>query len=281
MPARSSPVTYLSARRHRGPLVVQRAFHPEGRAVPHVYVLHPPGGIVGGDRLHLEVDMQPGAQALLTTPAATKVYRTAGARSLQRQRFTLGKGAALEWLPSENILHDGAAIDLHTEVHLAGDARFIGTEMLCFGLPARGSDAAASAGGFGSGKCRQRFEIWRAGRPLLFERGHYDGSAAVHRASWGLGRAPVLAMLVATPAPVDGELLGRLRALGDAPSGALGGARCGERMGVTRLGDTDTLVARYVGPSPERARAFLHGIWAGLRPAVLNRPPISPRIWAT
>jgi urease accessory protein len=261
--------------------VVQRAFHPEGRAVPHVYVLHPPGGIVGGDRLHLEVDLQPGAQALLTTPAATKVYRTAGARSLQQQTFHVGAGAGLEWLPSETILHDGAAIDLRTAVHLAEDARFIGIEMLCFGLPARRADAASGAGGFAQGRCRQHLDLWRGGRPLLLERGRYDGTAAVHRAAWGLGEAPIVAMLVATPAPIDAELLGRLRPPDGGDAGRAGKGRGAERMGVTRLADTDTLVARYVGPSPERARSFLHGIWAQLRPAVLQRPPVFPRIWAT
>jgi urease accessory protein len=262
--------------------VVQRAFYPEGRAVPHVYVLHPPGGIVGGDRLHLDVDVQEGAQTLLTTPAATKVYRTAGARALQQQSFAVEQGAALEWLPSENILHDGAAIDLRTAVHLAADARFIGTEMLCFGLPARRAEDPPGAGGFGQGRCRQLFDLWRAGRPLLLERGRYDGAAAVHRAAWGLGEAPVVGMLVATPAPVDPELLGLLRAVGSSDDpGRADLAHRGERMGVTRLADTDTLVARYVGPSPERARAFLHGIWALLRPVVMRRSPVFPRIWAT
>jgi urease accessory protein len=208
--------------------VVQRAFYPEGRAVPHVYVLHPPGGIVGGDRLHLEVDLQPGAQALLTTPAATKVYRTAGARSLQQQSFAVGAGAALEWLPGETILHDGAAIDLRTEVHLAADARFIGIEMLCFGLPARRADVASDAGGFGQGRCRQQLDLWRSGRPLLLERGRYDGASAVHRAAWGLGEAPIVAMLVATPAPVDAELLDRMRPLDSGDAGRVA-TSCVER----------------------------------------------------
>ena len=266
--------------------MVQRAFFPEGPEVPHVYVLHPPGGIVGGDRLHLAVEVRRGAHALLTTPAATKIYRTAGPRSLQRQTLTVEAGATLEWLPAENILHDGSAIDLHTEVRLGPGARFIGTEMLCFGLPAR-RDGVNGAGAFDRGRCRQRFELWRDGRPLLLERGRFDAADAVHAAPWGLGGAPVVAMLVATPAPADAGLWQRLRTEAGA-AGTTAGVASGterpttpERMGVTRLGDTDTLVARYVGHSPERARAFLHRLWAHLRPAMLARPAVAPRIWAT
>jgi urease accessory protein len=247
--------------------VVQRALFPEGPEVPHVYVLHPPGGIVGGDRLRIDVDVEPGAHALLTTPAATKIYRTAGPRSAQHQHLTVRENATLEWLPLENILFDRAAIDLVTEVRLAASSRFIGTEMLCFGLPARGE-------GFGRGLCSQRFDLWRDDRPILIERGRFDGAGPLHGAAWGLRGAPILAMLVATPAPRDPELLEALRA--DALP-----RRADERMGVTRLADTDVLIARYLGHNPEHARAFLGRMWTRLRPALLNRTAIPPRIWNT
>jgi urease accessory protein len=126
----AAPATRLTSRAHRGPLVVQRPFYPEGPGVPHVYVLHPPGGVVGGDSLRVEVSVGPRAHALVTTPAATKVYRTRGPRATQVQRLTVAAHAALEWLPQETILHDGAAIDLDTTVVLADGARFIGLETL-------------------------------------------------------------------------------------------------------------------------------------------------------
>lgn len=246
---------------------MQRPFYPEGPGVPHVYVLHPPGGIVGGDRLRIEVGVGAGAHALLTTPAATKIYRTAGPRSAQHQHLTVGERGSLEWLPLENILFDRAAVDLSTEVHLAAGSRFIGTEMLCFGLPAR-------AEGFAGGRCRQRLEVWRSGRPVLVERGRFDGSGPVHAAAWGLRGAPILATLVATPAPRGAECLDALRA--DARP-----TTSDEWLGVTRLADTDVLLCRYLGHSAERARAFLCRMWTRLRPALLDRPAILPRIWAT
>jgi len=69
--AAASGATRLARRKHRGPLVVQRPFLPEGPGVAHVYVLHPPGGLVGGDELTLDVEVDAGAHALVTTPAAS------------------------------------------------------------------------------------------------------------------------------------------------------------------------------------------------------------------
>jgi len=259
--------TYLRARKHRGPLVVQRAFYPEGTDVPHVYILHPPGGIVGGDRLRLDVKVESQAHALLTTPAATKIYRTAGPVSALSQTLTVDDGGALEWLPMENILFDRGSIDLATEIHLAPNARFIGTDMLCFGLPARGER-------FSQGRCRQRFDVWRAGRPLLIERARFDGGANVHDAAWGLGGADIVALLVATPIACTDDQLNDWRA-------TFPPATREERMGVTLLRDTDVLLARYVGNNPEHARTFMQRTWAWLRPMLLEKPAIAPRIWAT
>ena len=58
------------ARRHRGPLQVQKALYPEGQGLCHTLLIHPPGGIAGGDSLSIDVAVQSGAQALITTPGA-------------------------------------------------------------------------------------------------------------------------------------------------------------------------------------------------------------------
>ncbi|MBC8132698.1 MAG: urease accessory protein UreD [Deltaproteobacteria bacterium] len=258
--------TRLIARRHMGPLVVQRPFYPEGPEVPHVYVLHPPGGLVGGDRLRLDVTADAGARVLLTTPAATKVYRSAGPVASQVFRFAAGQGACVEWLPQETILHDAANADLSTEVHLSGDARFMGMDTLCFGLSARGET-------FATGKCRQRFEIWRDGRPIFIERGRFDADDAVHAASWGLGGARVSGLLVIAPgAAVAPEMLERLREVA---------AQVPERAGVTVLDEGNVWVCRYLGGSAERARTYFQHLWAIARPVVMGRPAVVPRIWAT
>lgn len=247
--------------------------------MPHVYLLHPPGGLVGGDDLTIDVRVEGAAHALVTTPAATKVYRTAGATASQRQRLRVEAGGALEWLPQELILHDGCAADLATNVRLAPGARFLGVDALCFGLPARGETFAA-------GRCRQRFEVWRedasgATRPLIIERGRFDAGDPVHAAAWGLGGARVHALLVAAPLPPSpwlAQLLPLLRAAGD-------GLPACDRAGVTVLSqakpEDGVLVGRYLGASTERARRYLQELWTLLRPALLGRPATPPRIWAT
>jgi len=252
---------------------VQRPFFPEGSGVCHVYVLHPPGGIVGGDLLHIDARVGAGAHALLTTPAATKVYRTAGPSAAQVSDLAVAPTGVLEWLPQEAILYDGADVALETRVHLAGDARFLGADVLCFGLPARHDPNDPKLAGFARGRCRQAIEVWRDGRPVVLERGRFDGALAVHGARWGLAGAPVLGTFVASPAPRD-DVLPAIRARAEA-------LPVGELAAATIVGGGAALVCRYVGASAERAHAFLRAAWADARLALLGRAPCPPRIWST
>jgi urease accessory protein len=262
--------TRLARRAHRGPLVVQRPFRPEGDGVCHVYLLHPPGGLVGGDSLRVDLDVGAGAHALVTTPAATKIYRTAGAEARQTQRLSVAGGGALEWLPQEAIVFDGARAVSDTRVDLEPGARFIGAETVCFGRPA--GDAP-----FARGSCRQSLELHRAGRPLLIERGHYTAGSPVAHARWGLGGATVLALFVAAPAPAA-DAVAAVRALA---TEAGGGDICGVTVTGAGTGAHTALIARYLGHDAERARTFLHAAWRAVRPSLLDRAPVPPRVWAT
>lgn len=248
--------TRLVRRRHEGPLVVQRPFYPEG-GVCHCYLLHPPGGVVGGDTLELSVEVGAAAHALVTTPAANKFYRSAGATAVQRQVLTVSEGAALEWLPQEQIVFAGAQVDSLTRVELAADARFIGWEISCLGRP-------ASAAPFDHGALRQRLELWREGRPLVLERTRLDGADAWLATAAGLQGRPVLGTLLAVGA--DETLLEAVR-------------ETAPELAVTRL--EDVLIARVLGEGGESARASLARAWAVLRPALLGRAACEPRIWRT
>jgi urease accessory protein len=254
--------TVVRERIHRGPLQVQRAFYPEGPELCHLYLLHPPGGLVAGDALSVTVEVEPEARALVTTPAAGKVYRGDDRPAASvRQHLTVGAGGALEWFPQETIVFDGGKVELETRVDLAAGSAFVGWELVCLGRPAAGEL-------FASGSCRQRFELWREGRPLCLERGRFDGGAPVLNAPWGLAAAPVTGTLLATP--LAAAPLAELRALPVAD---------GELASATLL--EDVLVCRYLGASGERARAHFSRIWALVRPLLLNRPGHSPRIWST
>ena len=94
----------LTRREHFGPLRVQRDLYPEGSATCHTIIVHPPGGIAGGDRLWLQAQLDAGSAALLTTPGAGKWYRSAGAEASQSLEFTVADGAVLEWLPQANAV---------------------------------------------------------------------------------------------------------------------------------------------------------------------------------
>jgi urease accessory protein len=257
--------TALVERRHLGPLAVQRAFHPEGPTVCHVYLLHPPGGLVAGDELQVDVRVASGAHALLTTPASTKVYRSGrGHLARQRQRLQVAGGGRLEWLPQDTIVFEGAEVELTTAVELEADAAFLGWEMVCLGRPAAGDR-------FARGRCRQRFEVYRDGRPLVIERLCVEGGGPVQAAAWGLAGAAVNATLIAAPARAEDLEVARA-ALPVPPGDAL--------LLAATLVD-DALVVRARGPDPAAVRAGLERVWAAVRPGVLGRPPCPPRIWLT
>lgn len=260
---RRGAASVLAMRRHRGPLTVQRPFYPEGPEVCHVTLLHPPGGVVGGDRLHLAATLAPGAHALITTPAAAKVYRSAGPVAGQRQDFRIAAGAALEWLPQETILYSGARLRSCTRVDLAPGTGFLGWEITCLGRPHCVERFEAGAGVIA-------LELWESGEPLFIERGRYAGGGELLTAPWGLASHPVAGTWLALDPPA--ELTMRLRA-------ALTPMADPAHWGVSRL--PRVLALRYRGPSAAEARALFIHAWMLARPSMLGREARPPRIWAT
>src|SRR5690606_35765534 len=120
--ARRDARTILAERSHVGPLVVQKTLHPEGDATCHAVIVHPPGGIAGGDELQFDVAAGPAARALLTTPGAGKWYKSHGRVAQQRLNFSIADDALLEWLPQETIVFDAANAQMRTHVALTGNA---------------------------------------------------------------------------------------------------------------------------------------------------------------
>jgi len=248
-------------RKHFGPLRVQSPFYPEGE-VCHVYLLHPPGGVVGGDQLMIDVEVEGGAHALLTTPASGKFYRSNGLVALQQQTLTVKKGAMLEWLPQDTILFSDSHVQMNSRVELEAGARFIGWEMVCLGRPA--SDEL-----YERGCCRQALELWREGEPLLIERARFDAAPPFMQQAWGMQGYTVSATLVATNA--DTEALNAAREIElDSEDGLLS---------CTLMGDL--LVCRLLAHQGETARLTFSEVWQKIRPLVLGREASVPRIWNT
>ncbi|AXM94626.1 urease accessory protein UreD [Pseudomonas plecoglossicida] len=248
-------VTRLGARRHFGPLLVQRPFHPEG-APCHVYVLHPPGGIVAGDRLELDIHLEPGSHALLTMPGASKFYRSIGPTACLTQHFYLQAGSTLEWLPQDSIFFSGARASLDSRFTLEPGARLLAWETLCLGRPVMNER-------FDQGALDSRLRVELPGDPGLHERLRIRGGQLGK-----LGGHPLSATFCAAPA--DPAVLEQVRALLDeleTPAGA------------TLLGSL--LVIRLLDHDNQHLQRTLQRLWHVLRPAVLGLPACPPRIWAT
>ena len=257
--------TRIVEREHRGPLLVQRPFYPEGDTC-HVLLLHPPGGMVGHDTLDTSIELQPAARAFFTTPGAAKLYRSAGRRVQQVQQLGVAAGAALEWLPQPLIVYDGAHGQVQTRVQLAAGARFIGWDLLCLGRPASGET-------FADGWLRQDLAIYRAprGTPLYREAWTLRGGAPALHAAWGLGGRPVLASLLATPAT---------RATLDLAREVLAATKSSALAAAATLLD-DLLVVRALATGTEVAHTGLETLWGALRPGIIGRAARRPRIWNT
>ena len=242
--------TVLAKRRAEGPLVVQKPLYPEGPEVCHVIVVHPPGGIAGGDELSLRAQSE--GSALLTTPGAAKWYRSSGPKAKQTLAFDVH--GTLEWLPRESIVFDGAHAELEAEIRLGAAARYIGWEIVCLGRTGSGER-------FSRGMLRLATRILKDDRPLWIERGEVEGGGALMRSPVGLGGRTVFGTFIATEVP---------------PSLA---AACKQIAPTTLL--PGVLIARYLGDCTEEAFAQFTRLWSLLRPAVMGRDAHAPRIWRT
>jgi urease accessory protein len=252
----------LAERRHDGPLVVQKPLYPEGDDLCHAIVVHPPGGIAGGDDLDLAVHAGERSRALLTTPGAAKWYRSSGAWAKSRVGLHLDAGAHVEWLPQEAIVFDRARADMTFEADLAGDAILVAWEIVCLGRSGSGE-------GFDAGELRLRTRISRDGTLAWRERAHLGPGAPAMTCAAGLAGEKVFATLIVAAPKIEDDWLAAARAV-PAP---------GASAGVTRL--PGVLLARYRGESSEAARAYCAGVWKCLRETVLEREAIEPRIWRT
>lgn len=254
--------TYLSHRLHQGPLVVQKTLHPEGPAVCHAVIVHPPGGVAGGDVLRLNVTLHPQARALLTTPGAGKWYKAHGGQATQQLRFTLAQGSMLEWLPQENILFNAAQVAFQAEISLAHDAKLAMWDIVCLGRQAQQEVWA-------SGHYALQQRISRAGQWIWHERAMMRADDGLRASVIGLAQAPVFGTFLVCAGRVPEEMLAACRAI----------EVVGAKVGITAL--PEVLAIRYVGAASQQARNYFEQCWQLLRPWYDERDAQRPRIWNT
>lgn len=248
---------------HFGPLRIQKTLYPEGPELAHLLLLHPPSGIAGGDVLDIQVHVESAAHALLTTPGAGKWYKAAGRVARQRVQLRIDAGATLEWLPQEAIVFDHAEVEQVLRVDCHGSGCCVGWDLVVLGR--RGSGEC-----FEQGRWQQRIDLFRDGECLWSERSRLVGGDPLLQSAVGWNARHVCGLMWVMGMPGDEALLDACRAV----------SMDGVHLGVTAPREA-LLLVRALGDSVERVRDCLSALWTVLRPAVIGRAAIAPRIWAT
>jgi len=254
--------------RHHGPMRVLQRLYPEGDAICHHVLVHPPGGLAGGDRLEVELNLSARSHAVLTTPGAARYYRSLGEAAVQHVKLRVDDGARLEWLPLEAIAYDGCKAENRLQFDLQGDAAMIGWDMLALGLPA--SDQP-----YTRGHVLQHLEM----PGVWLERGHIAaGDTALREGPTGLAGHGVLGTLwcaagTAMPGTLRESLLEAARdVMADHTLAASAGATSP---------DTRVVVCRALSHRVEP----LFGLWQQIRgrwrTLLWQLEPQPPRIWRT
>ncbi|MEH3477714.1 urease accessory protein UreD [Enterobacter cloacae] len=247
--------TLLYSAHHVGPLTVQRPFYPEGETC-HLYLLHPPGGIVGGDTLDISVRLNAKSHTLITMPGASKFYRSSGPQARLSQHFYLDEDATLEWLPQDTIIFPGANAALRSVFHLKASSTLLAWELYCLGRPVINET-------FSHGTLESRLEVWVDDEPRLIERQHLRGGDLTPVAGH-----PWLGTLLFYPA---GEV--HLDTVRErlAPLNTFAGATLTDDLLSVRFLSHDNLICQRV----------MRDIWQSLRPQLTSKTACSPRIWQT
>ena len=252
---------------HDGPLRILQSLYPEGDGICHNVVVHPPGGLVGGDTLEIAVRARDGAHGLITTPGATRFYRSEGELAVQTTRLTLDAGARLEWLPLEAICYSGCLAENRLRMELAPGSELIGWDVTALGLPEAGQP-------FARGRLLQHLEL--PGHWL--ERGRIDsGDPALMDGPLGLaGRRCIATLFFVSGSDIprarrDLALeLAREQIEGDPLAPSAGATAPGNRV----------VVVRVLAPLVEPALALLKSVRARWRRSLWTLPATVPRSWA-
>ena len=272
---RVGEVTRLRRHGGVGPLYVQKPFYPEG-GVCHVYLLHPPGGVVGGDTISFKACVEGGGEVLFTTPAATKFLRSRNKAAVQTQEISVADNACAEWLPQETIVFNEAVAHNKTLIRLDDGARFVGCDVFALGRPA--NEEAFAKGRYSNEVHiqRRRSEEDRY-RTVYLDRQRYAGGGVELQAGWGLAGHSVTGTLVATP--VDKDMLKLLQKHLEKMSNTEKNADLRPAVRSTLVGDV--LVVRAFGHATAEVQIQLRRFWTLLRPLLLQRPAAAPAIWRT
>lgn len=259
--------------RHTGPLRVLQRLYPEHPSVCHHVLVHPPGGIVGGDVLDVQVQMAEHSHALLTTPGATRFYKSQGDEAVQSLHARLAPGARLEWLPLETLAYRGCRATNRMRFDLAPGAEMMGWDVLALGLPAAGEhfdDPAFAHGRYTQdihlpGVWLERGTVAAHDTPLLDSPLGWAGRRVMATLWWASGSP-------ASQAQRDALLQAARQLQADSPLAAHSGSTSPHAQVV---------VLRVLAERVEPAMALLTGVWAQWRELAWGLRACPPRVWRT
>ena len=258
----------VARHQHKGPLRLLRSLYPEGHSICHNVLVHPPGGLVGGDTLDVSVTAGDRAHGLITTPGASRFYRSDGQTALQRTTITLNPSARLEWLPLEAICYSGCQAENHLKLNLAPQSEFLGWDVTALGLP-------LSSQPFDSGSYLQHIEV----PGVWLERGHLQASdRRLMNSPLGMAGQRCLASLFF----VSGTKIERRRRSGalDIARSLIASHSLRTTAGATSP-DDQVVVVRVLAPVVEPAMHLMRELWAAWRQHFWHISHAPPRIWST
>lgn len=253
---------------HDGPLRVLQSLYPEGDAICHNVLVHPPGGVVAGDVLQIDVNVQPACHALITTPGATRFYRSTGEPALQALSARVAEGARFEWLPLETILYPDTLAENRMRFELAPGAEMMGWDVLALGLPASGQP-------YDRGRYTQSIEL----PGVWLERARIDGTdTRLLQSPLGWAGHSVLAtMWFACGSTIAGP---RREALLDSAREAIAADPLRGTAGCTSP-HAEAVVLRALAHRVEPAMQLLTAVWKRWRQEAWSLGATVPRVWRT
>jgi urease accessory protein len=251
---------------HDGPLRILQSLYPEGGSVCHNVLVHPPGGLVGGDTLDIQVHGHAGSHALITTPGASRFYRSEGQTALQKTHLRVENSARLEWLPQEAICYSACLAENRLTMELAPDAELMGWDITALGLPLANLP-------FATGHLCQHIEV----PGIWLERATIDASdTRLMNSPVGLAGQKCLAtFFFASGQPLT---RGRRERALDCARACIARHTLAHMAGATSP-HPQVLVVRVLAPVVEPAMGLLRALRNTLRQELWEKSPSSPRIW--
>ena len=267
----------LSHIKRNGPLSVQKAFYPEGPDCAHVYLLHPPAGIVSGDELYIIAKTEENSQALLTTPGANRFYRArenaqiGHALQLQDTAYTVAANSRLEHLPQETLIYPNANAKNNLTVHVDKQGVYLGWDVISLGLPAIGKE-------FEQGKFEQLTQIYIDNKLAIHDRLVITPENKLLLARAGLANKPIIGTFYITaPSKLTDKLA--QQDLLDALRLQVEQAELTQKVSISLI--EDVYVIRYLGQRSAECKKIFIALWQTTRQALYQSQVAQPRIWLT